>query len=289
MDFALDARLRMSKTSRHPFAGLTGDARPNARPDARPDRRANGNGGQDGAKDVPVFAPREAWDEPEPDRSDPMINLDARDNGPSRARLAVLTAAASFAIVLLVAAAVAAVRQWHSPAPGGGVTAVTTTGPATAGPRHAQASTFTFDAPAGWSDRSKELRDRLPTSPGVTSEYILSGPSSAGVLANISITRTQVPERQRSLDVLRQDFLVGLRNRNTSAEPIGAPIYLEVAGADATSFEFRYHQKDVDVAGRAVIIARKGNVYLILFQTGEVDYDLHVNALWELLESWHWR
>jgi hypothetical protein len=280
MDFALDARLRMSKTSRHPFAGLTGAAPPG--------QLANRNGHPD-VQGAPVFAPRDAWDEPEPDRSNPEIDLDARDDGPSRARLAVLTAAASFAVVLLVAAAVAAFRQWHTPDPGSGVTAVTTTAAGPTGPRHAQASTFSFDEPAGWSDRSKEMRDRLPTSPGVTSEYILSGPSSAGVLANISITRTQVPERQRSLDVLRQDFLVGLRNRNTSAEPIGAPIYLEVAGADATSFEFRYHQKDVDVAGRAVIIARKGNVYLILFQTGEVDYDLHVNALWELLESWHWR
>ena len=272
----------MSKTSRHPFAGLTGDAPPDA-------AGATGNGNPHGPPGAPVFAPRESWDEPEPDRSNPEIDLDARGTGPSPARLAVLTAAASFAIVLLVAAAVAAVRQWHSPAPGGGVTAVTTTTPAASGPFHAQTSTFTFDAPAGWSDRSKEMRDRLPTSPGVTSEYILSGPGSAGVVANISITRTQVPERQRSLDVLRQDFMVGLRNRTSSAEPIGAPIYLEVAGADATSFEFRYHQKDVDIAGRAVIIARKGNVYLILFQTGEVDYDLHVNALWELLESWRWR
>ena len=275
----------MSKTSRHPFAGLTGDARPGP-PQAPGGQRANGHGHPDELPSAPVLAPRDAWDEPEPDRSDPRIDLDGRDDGPSRTRLAVLTAAASFAIVLLVAAAVAAVRQWHSPAQGGGVTTVTTAAPS--GPRHAQASTFSFDEPSGWSDRSEEMRDRLPTSPGVTSEYILSGPNSAGVVANISITRTQVPERQRSLDVLRQDFLVGLRNRNTSAEPIGAPIYLEVAGADATSFEFRYHQKDVDIAGRAVIIARKGNVYLILFQTGEVDYDLHVDALWELLDSWRW-
>jgi hypothetical protein len=274
----------MSKTSDRPLSGLTGEAAGLRRPSAQ--HRT----GATGADDEPSFAPRAAWDEPEADRSDPDIDLDAaRDDGPSRVRLAALTAAASFAIVLLVAAGFAAVRQWNAPPDDRGVTPVTAPQPEQGGPRTIESAIYSFTLPEGWQDRSIELRDRLGSSPGVVREQILSGPSSAGILANISITRTQVPERQRSLDVLRQDFLVGLRNRNKSAEPIGAPIYLEVAGADATSFEFRYRQKDVDVAGRAVIIARKGNVHLVLFQTGEVDYDLHVNALWELLESWRWR
>jgi len=271
----------MSKTSREPLPGLGGE------PEGF---RWSPAAQSHGADDDPSFAPRQAWDEPEMDRSDPDIDLHAeRDNAPSRLRLAILTAAASFAIVLLVAAAVAALRQWNAPPDARGATPVTAQRPAPGGPRKVESPTYTFTQPGGWQDRSIEMRDRLPTSPGVTSEHILSGPTSAGLLSNISITRTKVPDRQRSLDVLRQDFLVGLRNRNKSAEPIGAPIYMQVDGADATSFEFRYRQKDVDVAGRAVIIARKGNVYLVLFQTGEVDYDLHVNALWELLESWHWR
>jgi hypothetical protein len=226
---------------------------------------------------------RPPWDEPEVDADG---SGEIRHEVPSRTRLAVLAALASFAIVLLIAAGIAVAQKWNAERDPDNPTGVTQ--PAQE-PQSLQSETYTIQVPAKWADVTTQLKDKLQTSPGVTSEHILSGPKSVGLVANISITRTRTPNVQRSLDVLRQDFLVGLRNRNATATPVGSPFYQQVAGAQATSFEFRYEQKGVAVAGRAVIVNHDGSVYLILFQTGERDYDLQVNALYDLLGSWRWR
>jgi hypothetical protein len=217
--------------------------------------------------------------------------IDEELGTPRRMRMVVLVLGATLASVLVIAGVVFGVRQLGGdrgddarPA-----RAVSPAPPSTAPPGPTiRATDYSFTEPQGWTDRTDDLGARVPTDPGVQSDRILSGPPSEGLVANISITRTKVPPRQQALDVLRQDFLVGLRNRNRTAEPIGSPIARKVAGAEATSFEFRYDQQDVQVAGRAVIIGHEGTVYLVLFQTGEVDYDLHVDALWQLLDSWRW-
>lgn len=242
-----------------------------------------------GAADPPEPASRQGWE-----RLD-WHESDAPDEEPASRRPSARVLAVtglSIAVLLLIAAVVAvAVNRDEQPSapaearerpaadPGAG----------TAPPARTVSASITFVRPGGWVDRTRELADRLSPQEGVTAERVLIGPSSAGVPAHIVVTKTRVPDRQRSLDVLRQDFMVGMRVRNPSAEPIGSPIYLEVAGVPATSFEFRYQQRDVGVASRAVIVNRDGNAYLVLFETGEVDYDMHVNALWELLESWRWR
>jgi hypothetical protein len=222
-------------------------------------------------------------------RDDPLRDELGPPGG--RARLVALVLGLTSAVVLVAVVGVVLAQRWREDpeVPAGPALAVSPApAPATLPGRSAPSAGYTFTQPPGWTDRTAELRNRVPTEPGVQSQRILSGPASTGLVANISITRTRVPARQRLLDVLRQDFLIGLRNRNRSAEPVGAPIYLEVAGSRATSFEFRYDQRQVQIAGRAVIIDHGRDVYLVLFQTGEVDYDLHVEALWDLLDSWRW-
>ncbi|HKE99220.1 MAG TPA: hypothetical protein VKG45_09860 [Actinomycetes bacterium] len=203
-------------------------------------------------------------------------------------RVIVLAAGLSLAVLLLVATLITVVST-GDPTTGAQAGQDQGAGQRDAEPARTESAQFSFTRPQGWVDRTGELADRLTTIPGVSAERVLIGPSSAGVPAHIVVTRTREPVRQRSLDVLRQDFMVGMRARNPTAEPIGSPIYMEVGGMPATSFEFRYQQRGIGIASRAVIVNRHGSAYLMLFETGEVDYDLHVNALWELLESWRWR
>jgi hypothetical protein len=252
------------------------------RPSGEPERL---RGASVSSPRLPRYRP--AWDEPEPDQADRTGDQNSADDGPSRTRLAALAAAASFAIVLLIAAGITVAQQWNQPDDLGagdqGSLDRRVAGQAIA------AGGYELRLPEGWTDRTAEMKAKLKTKPSASYEHILSGPSSKGTVASVTITKTQMPARQRSLDVLRQDFMIGLRQREKSAEPIGSPIYLEVASSQATSFEFRYSQQRLQIAGRAVIVSHDADVYLVLFQTGEVDYDLQVNALWDLLDSWRWR
>ncbi len=145
---------------------------------------------------------------------------------------------------------------------------------------------YSFAQPAGWEVPAAQ--DANTEVSGL--EQQLTGPVSAeGVQANLGILRVQLRSRQRALDVIRQDYLILLRQRSPTAEQIGSPVSLDLDGADASSFEFRYEENGVSIGGRAVIAKHEDAAYLIVFKTGEADFDLHVNALWDVAQSWQWR
>ncbi len=141
-----------------------------------------------------------------------------------------------------------------------------------------------FELPAGWTDRTDELADRVPE---VQPDYVFQGPATDGFTADLNVVRQPLGAQDPPLPGLVALISEQVVDR-LDAERVGETVELELGGTPALAYDYRYEINGMPVRARQVTAVRGDSVVFLNFTAHETAFDEQVPVVDALAGSWRW-